>query len=312
MVCCDLCPGTGATHGPPVPRGPLNDAVEKACRMNAEMLLSILACGMFAVATALAVAHMRDPAPSRGQDMLIVSGAALGCLVAGLVLHGIHSGSFPAFGAYEAATWYAAAVTAAYVYVGLRHEVLRTVSAVLLPCLAVIVALALPCSCSTGGAGLEVVHNPAVGVHVTAAFAGYGLFTLESLLAAAYLVQDRNLKRKHFGWTSRRLPALEVLDRAMQELIGPAFLLFTLSIGMGIVLTHLYKWGVGWARDPKVLLTGATWLVYAALFYLRGSADRHGRRVAYVALLGFVLIVAAFAGVHLVADSRHDFGFRGP
>jgi len=280
--------------------------------MNAEMLLSVLACGMYAVATVMAVAHMRDPAPSRGQDMMIVTGAALACLLGALGVHGVRCGTFPAFGSYEAATWYAAAVTAAYLYVGLRHEVLRTLSAVLLPCLGVIVVLALPCSCGLPGRPPEALHNPAIGVHVTAAFAGYGLFTLESLLAAAYLVQDRNLKRKHLRWAGCRLPALEVLDRAMQELIGPAFLLFTLSIGMGIFLTHLYKWGTSWAADPKVLLTGASWLVYALLFYLRGGADRHGRRVAYVALLGFVLIVAAFAGVHLVAQSRHDFGFRLP
>jgi ABC-type uncharacterized transport system permease subunit len=279
--------------------------------MNTEVLLAIAACGMYGVATALAIAHMRDPAPSRGQDMMIVTGSALACLLAALAVHGTRLGTFPAFGSFEAATWYAAAVTGAYLYVGLRHEVLRTLSAVLLPCLGVIVVLGVPCSCD-GGQTPAVVHNPAMGLHVTAAFTGYGLFTLESLLGAAYLVQDRNLRRKHFSGLGRRLPSLEVLDRAMQELIGPAFVLFTVSIGMGVFLTHLYKWGVRWASDPKVLLTGATWVVYAVLFYLRGSADRHGRRVAYVAVLGFVLIVAAFVGVHLVADTMHNFGFHMP
>jgi ABC-type transport system involved in cytochrome c biogenesis permease subunit len=278
--------------------------------MSTEVLLSVVACGMYAVATALAIAHSRDPAPSRGQDMLMVTGSALVCLLAALAVRGLRTGHFPAFGRFEAGTWYAAAVTAAYLYVGLRREVLRTLSAVVLPWAGTVVVLALAGQEGRGTVP-EVVYAPAVGLHVTAAFAGYGLFTLGSLLAAAYLVQDRNLKRKRFGWLGKRLPSLEVLDRTMHELIGPALVLFTVSIGMGVLLAHLYKWGVRWASDPKVLLTAATWVVYAVLFYLRGGADRHGRRVAYVAVAGFALVLAGFVGVHWVARSLHDFGFGG-
>ncbi len=279
--------------------------------MSADVLLSIVACALYAVGTVLAIAHARDPAVPRGQDILVVAGSALACLLGALAVRGLRLGVFPAFGPFEAAVWYAAATTAAYLHVGLRREVLRTLSAVLLPCLGAIVAAGLS---RAGGPGrpADAVHGPIVGLHVTAAFAGYGLFTLEGLLAAAYVVQDRNLKRKRFGAVCRRLPSLEVLDRTMQELIGPAFALFTVSIGMGLVLTRLYGWGLRWATDPKVVLTGAAWLLYAGLLYLRGRADRHGRRIAYVALFALLLLLAAFAGVHLVAATMHDFGLGRP
>ena len=120
----------------------------------------------------------------------------------------------------------------------------------------------------------DVAPGSAVGT----AFCGYGLFTIESVVAAAYLLQDRNLKRRNFGPVYRNLPALETLDRVMFELIGPAFLLFSVSIAMGVGLAHVNKWGVRWTTDPKVLATGFTWLVYGVLFHLRRGADRHGRR----------------------------------
>lgn len=279
--------------------------------MNLGVLLTVVAAALYVAASVLAVAHVHEPAPARERDIMLIAVICSLSLVASLVVRGLRVGTFPAFGGYEAATWYALSVTVAYVYVGLRHEVLRTLSAILLPYLAIVVVLGIVASRAASPAA-PPLHSLPIGIHVTAAFAGYGLFTLETVLAVAYLVQDRSLKRKHFSALNRRLPSLEMLDRAMVELIGVAFWLFTLSIGMGIFLAHAYQWGARWLSDPKAITTAATWVVYAVLFYLRRSADRHGRHLAYVAILGFVFVLLGFLGIHLVTDSVHDFGLQVP
>ena len=279
--------------------------------MGAEGVLALTAGGLYAVASCRAVAHMRATPPTRGKEILTLAGLGAVALLGVLGVRAWSSGRFPAFGGLDAACWYALAVTLTYLYVGVRHEVLRTLSALLLPGLVGVVALGLA-SAGSGDAPTLRAQSPLLGLHVTCAFAGYGMFTVEGLLAVAYLVQDRSLKRKRLGGLAGRLPALETLDRVMRDLVGPAFLLFTLSIGLGIGLAYANQWGRRWAGDPKVLATGVTWLVFAALYYLRRRADRHGRRMAYVAVLGFACVVAAFLGVHMVTESLHDFGVRFP
>jgi ABC-type uncharacterized transport system permease subunit len=273
-------------------------------------MIGASAAALYTVAAILALrSALRTEAPARPAEPAQSAAAALGalCLGVGLVLHGSRLGMFPAFGAFEAASWYAMAVTVSYLLVIQRHDI-RALAAFLFPYLAVLVLVALSQIAVTPTIPANL-RTAMLGLHVATAFAGYGLFTIESVVAAAYLLQDRNLKRRHFGALFQKLPALDTLDRVMFELIGPAFFLFTVSIAMGVVLAHLNKWGVRWTTDPKVLATGFTWLVYGVLFYLRCSADRHGRKVAWVAVLGFLCILLAFLGVHLLAQSMHNFGF---
>jgi ABC-type transport system involved in cytochrome c biogenesis permease subunit len=216
-------------------------------------------------------------------------------------------GRIPAFGVFEALVWYAFAVTVAYISLAARHET-RGVCGFLLPFVTVVVAGSLPAIAT------PVVVEPGIqsawlGLHIATAFLGYGFFTLESVLALAYLVQDGNLKRKSFGALFQRLPSLEALDHLMREQISVAFVLFSFSLAMGVVLAHQRNWGAAWVTDPKVAGAAATWLVYALLFHLRLAADRHGRRMAQVALAGLACVLVTFFGVHLLTSSLHEFIF---
>lgn len=279
--------------------------------MGVEVLLAGLACLLYGAAGVLALAPAREPGQRSGQGAMVTAVTATLCLTGGLVLRGVSTGRFPAFGGFEAAAWYAGAVTLASVYASLRHGVLGTLSAVLFPYLALIVVIGLAWPPVAPPPELQL-RTWQVGLHVSAAFLGYGLFTVESLLAAAYLVQDRALKRKRVSRLARRLPSLEALDRVMKELIGPAFALFTVSIGMGAVLARVNGWGLRWLGDTKVMATGAAWVIYGVLLTLRQPARRHGRGLACVALVGFACILVAFLGVHLLGDSVHRFGFSFP
>jgi len=277
--------------------------------MSFELLLAVVAGVLYLGVAILAVAQAANPDLHQARAITVIAAISGTCLAVVLVLRGIRIERFPAFGGFEASAWYTLSITAGYLYVAIRHTTLRTVSGLLLPYVALIVFLGLRGVNTAPSSDLRL-SSPLLILHVIAAFAGYGLFTMESVLATAYLVQDNRLKKKQLGKMARCLPALEALDRVMAELIGPAFLLFTLSIGMGVCLAHSNHWGIQWASDPKVFMTVATWVVYAVLFHLHRGADRHGRRVALVAVFGFVCVLVAFLGVHLVADSLHDFGLH--
>jgi ABC-type uncharacterized transport system permease subunit len=281
--------------------------------MTAELIIGCGAVALYGVAAVLAVANVvRTEAPRPTWVRALPVSATLGalCLGVGLVVHGLRIARFPAFGAFEAASWYALAVTVSYLYVSQRHDV-RALAAFLFPYQALLVLLGLFRIAATATIPANL-GTSLLGLHVAAAFSGYGLFTIESVVAAAYLLQDHNLKRRNFGAVYRKLPDLETLDRVMFELIGVAFLIFSVSIALGVGLAHVNKWGARWTTDPKVLATGFTWAVYGVLFYLRCSADRHGRKVAWVAVLGFLCVLLAFLGIHLLADSMHNFGFLVP
>jgi ABC-type transport system involved in cytochrome c biogenesis permease subunit len=228
-------------------------------------------------------------------------------LIALLIARGIHAGRFPAFGQLEAVTWYVLALVAAYLQMNMRHN-MRGIAVVLLP-----YVTALLIAASIASKSVMELNAPIPGLwlsaHVVAAFAGYALCTLASVLALTYLIQDYNLKHKRLGAVFQRLPALETLDDLMRQQIGLAFLMLSISIVFGFVMARLSTDADKWLTDPKVAATIATWMTYAVLLHIRTRADRHGRRIALATIASLLLILFTFCGVHLVSESLHDFVF---
>ncbi len=278
--------------------------------MDVEMLLTWVGIGFYGVASVLAAwSIMRPTEANERKILLLVIGGALPLAVV-LVIHGFKSGRMPVFGRFEALTFYGLAVTLTYLSAAIRHR-MRGISGILVPYMTMLFILGAP------AIGVNVVLKmkwPAIwlNLHVLAAFAGYAVFTMASVLAVVYLVQDHNLKHKNFGLTFERLPSLETLDSMMRRQIGFAFVMFTASIIFGGVMISLSGEAVKWLRDPKIVATAATWIVYAILLHFRISGDRHGRKVALATIVGFVFVLFAFLGVHLVAESLHDFVLAGP
>ena len=117
---------------------------------------------------------------------------------------------------------------------------------------------------------------------VLAAFAG---FTLAAALATLYLWEERRLKRRAADILRLRLPPLTSLERLSRRTISVSLPLLTLGLAAGIV--RLRQEGDG--RDALDVLALGTWLVYGSFVATRPS----GRRAAYLALGGFVLVAVA-------------------
>ena len=125
---------------------------------------------------------------------------------------------------------------------------------------------------------------------VLAAFAG---FTLSAGLAGLYLWQERRLKRREAGILRVATPSLLSLDELAARTIAVA--LPALTAGVGIGLARLVDRGVN--VDALMAATLMAWAVYAVLLLVRYGFGWRGRRIAYLVLTGFALVIAVRLGL---------------
>jgi ABC-type uncharacterized transport system permease subunit len=143
--------------------------------------------------------------------------------------------------------------------------------------------------------GGEMVPGPRfksalLPVHVAINLLGVALFALAFGAAALYLVQEKQLKKKHLEGIFQRLPPLDQLDRAEHRLLLAGFPLLTVGIVTGSIWVKRIEQG-GPAELVHALFGYVAWIVCALVLMLRSGAGWRGRRAAYGTIAGFGLTV---------------------
>ncbi|MBI4665779.1 MAG: cytochrome c biogenesis protein CcsA [Nitrospinae bacterium] len=135
-------------------------------------------------------------------------------------------------------------------------------------------------------------------MHRTLSFLSFGAFSLMFAAGVMYLIQERQLKLKHFGGWYHRLPSLTTLDDANR--IG-------LTFGFPIITVGAIAAQVWAAQSYGALVMNAStvaliagWGVYAALAVGRYSMGWRGRRAAVLGICGFCVVVSSLL-IHLGA-----------
>jgi len=127
--------------------------------------------------------------------------------------------------------------------------------------------------------------------------------------ALMYLHQVRRLKQKLSPGKGVRLPSLEWLQRTNSRTMVAAMLLLGVGVASGTVLGVIGSRAAGvtipW-YDPLVMATNLTlaWLVVTVVVGIWYRPAQAGRKVAYLTLVTFVLLLIAL-GVMLLADTQH-------
>ena len=153
---------------------------------------------------------------------------------------------------------------------------------------------------AAGGAGDEPrssFGDVFLAFHVGLVLAAFAGFTVAAALAALYLWQERRLKRHAPDVLRVRAPSLAALDRFTGRTIAVSLPALTLGIGIGF--GRLGTRGGGF--DAIIAVTLVAWVVYAAFLVLRYEAGWYGRRSAYLALAGFLLVLVVRVGLTPVA-----------
>jgi ABC-type transport system involved in cytochrome c biogenesis permease subunit len=99
----------------------------------------------------------------------------------------------------------------------------------------------------------------------------------------------------------------EDLDEIAYRAIAIGYPIFTLGALIFAMIWAAEAWGRFWGWDPKEVWALITWLFYAAYLHLRLSRGWTGRRSAWLAVIGFIVVMFTLIGVNLVIAGLHSY-----
>ncbi|MEW6714893.1 MAG: c-type cytochrome biogenesis protein CcsB [Nitrospirota bacterium] len=100
----------------------------------------------------------------------------------------------------------------------------------------------------------------------------------------------------------------DTVDELTYKSIAIGFPIFTLG---GLIFGAIWAdqaWGKYWTWDPKETWSLITWFFYAFFLHSRLMRGWKGKKVAVVAVLGFVAVVFTYLGVNLLLSGLHAYG----
>ncbi|HZS04680.1 MAG TPA: cytochrome c biogenesis protein CcsA [Blastocatellia bacterium] len=105
------------------------------------------------------------------------------------------------------------------------------------------------------------------------------------------------------------LPSLEKLDSLIYRTVGVAVAGLAILLVTGAVWAN-ESWGRYWGWDPKETGALVAWLSYLGYLHTRISHGWAGRRSAYFAVVGFLLVIFTYLGVSYLLPGLHSYAGR--
>ena len=160
-----------------------------------------------------------------------------------------------------------------------------------------------------------VLDSPWFWVHLLSLMFSYATFALAGMLGLTYMLQFKEIKKKHLGYFYARLPSLHVLDAMNSRAVIVGWLFLTIGVVVGVVWTaqaralapgnsNLQAMSL---NDPKILIALLTWAVYAFEVFARSTMGWTGRRAAWLSAVGFVIVLLNFLPVSYFVTTSHTF-----
>ncbi len=131
-------------------------------------------------------------------------------------------------------------------------------------------------------------------VHVVTSFFAYALFSLAGASGAVYLYRRRQ----------EQPAALVLLQTITYRATLWGFSLFSLSMLLGAIWAYL-AWGSYWIWEPKSTASLLLWFYYAGVLHTRFARSWRGRPAAFLAVVGFALVMFTYLGVSVFLASSH-------
>lgn len=128
-------------------------------------------------------------------------------------------------------------------------------------------------------------------------FAAVGV-SVGFLASTMYLIQTRRVRNKVNPARVVPLLSLERLETMNRHAVNWAFPLLTAGLLVGTLLMRNDGGSAGDWLSLKVLSTGGLWVAFLVLLYLRYATNVPGRRLAWLSVAAFGLLVVALAASH--------------
>lgn len=230
--------------------------------------------------------------------------------VAGVVTRGVAAGRWPTANMYEF-TILGVAVMAVVVLVLQRRRFLPFVAMLATGFASVFLLIALMLLHVAADGVQPALQNRWIYIHVGVAIAATGIFTVAFLTVVAQLLQDSRERGSGTLATKRwrvldQLPSSNVLEALTFRLNASGFVLWTFTLITGAIWAE-EAWGRYWNWDPKEVGTFVSWVIYAAYLHARTTRGWAGRRAAWFAIAGFVVVMLNFTVINYLVPGNHSY-----
>ncbi|MCL2457427.1 MAG: c-type cytochrome biogenesis protein CcsB [Desulfobulbus sp.] len=219
-------------------------------------------------------------------------------------------GHAPLTNMYESLVFFAWCTACFYLALEYRFKT-RIMGAFVMPCVAIAMAYA------SFADRMDSKINPLIPAlqsnwliaHVATCFIGYAAFAVAGALGLMYLLKQRaeNKPQQNNRSLTAALPPLPVLDDLTYKTIVFGFMWLSAGIITGAIWAN-EAWGTYWSWDPKETWSIITWFLYALTLHARFTREWRGRRIAWLAMLGFVAVFFTYFGVNFLLSGLHSYG----
>jgi len=252
----------------------------------------------------------RDSAIGRAATTLLLFGALVHTFVIGMQTMEVRHLPFANFS--RAVSSFVWLLTLSYLYLELTTDE-RSMGVFILP---IIVGLQLIPVLHPGVERADpVLDSPWFWVHVSSLLFAYASFGLAGVLGVTYMLQFKEIKKKHLGYFYTRLPSLQILDIMNSRAVTVGWLFLTFGVIVGAVWTaqartiapddpNLRAMSID---DPKIFVALLTWAVYSFAVFARRTLGWTGRRAAWLSSLGFAAAMVNFLAINYFVTTSHTF-----
>jgi ABC-type uncharacterized transport system permease subunit len=130
-----------------------------------------------------------------------------------------------------------------------------------------------------------------------------------------YVLQFKEIKKKHLGYFYQRLPSLQILDVMNSRAVTIGWVFLSVALAAGFMWSsqaravapdnsNLQAMSL---LDPKILMATITWAVYSFAMLSRRTMGWTGRRAAWLSALGFAIILLNFVPISYFVTTSHTF-----
>ena len=231
----------------------------------------------------------------RKNDKILLSrlflATALISHLAALLLRSKDVGHAPMANLYETLLFFSFCVALATLVYGMKYSV-KMIELISLPVASMLLLLAARADHSFTSLYIAL-KTIWFEVHVMASFAGYALFTISFSSAFFFLFY---MKRDNGR------------SRLYEEMTNSAnvwgFSLFSLAMFSGAIWAYL-AWGNYWFWEPKTIWSFILWFYFAGIVHGHYLKKWRGKRVAWMTIFGFAVVIFTYIGVGLLMKSSH-------
>ncbi len=216
-------------------------------------------------------------------------------LTLALTFRWVEAGHPPYVTLYEIATMLVWGTTT--IYLALLEGVVKTRAVgafivLLILCLETYALLFIPADLKRTVQLVPALRSYWLMIHVSIAIMSYSAFAVAAGAGLTFLA-------KHYTKSpvAQALPSEAAIEEFMFRAVAVGFPLQTLLLITGAIWAQ-EAWTKAWAWDPKEVWALVTWLAYAAYLHVRVQRGVRGVTMAWLSLIGFIVVLITFMGVN--------------